>query len=266
METIKQFIIDYLNNHEYGQVSLIIDAILVLTCLIFVIIFYFKHVKTKLVVFSLITYVILITITLILKLTFTKYIIIISLAVIALLTVLYYSNYLKSTVKVNNTNKNSKYFLSSEETKNELIDTLIKTVAHLSTRKIGAIITIEKEKSLNVFIEKAVPLNAITTFELLDTIFHPNTALHDGAVIIRGNHIMCAGAFYNPSDKGDIPQQFGSRHRAAIGISEESDAFTMVVSEETGKISTTIDGTITPGVSLESLRISLENNIIVQTK
>ena len=75
---------------------------------------------------------------------------------------------------------------------------------------------------------------------------------------------MCASAFYPSSDKNDIPQQYGSRHRAAIGISEVTDAFTIVVSEETGQIATTIAGTITGNVSLDSLRMSLEQHIIVQ--
>ena len=79
--------------------------------------------------------------------------------------------------------------------KKKLINTLIKTIEHLSSRKIGAIITIEKEHNLNSFIDKAVKLDAIVSYELLNTIFFPNTALHDGAVIIRGNHIVCASAF-----------------------------------------------------------------------
>ena len=75
---------------------------------------------------------------------------------------------------------------------------------------------------------------------------------------------MCASAFYTPSDKSDIPQHYGSRHRAAIGISEDSDAFTLVVSEETGSISTTIGGTITSNLSSEALRQSLNQHIIVK--
>ena len=99
------------------------------------------------------------------------------------------------------------------------------------------VITKEKTQNLNTYIDKGVKLDAEVTVELLKTIFFPNTALHDGAVIIRGDRIMCAGTFYTPSDKPDIQSELGSRHRAAIGISEDSDAFTLVVSEETGRIS-----------------------------
>ena len=180
------------------------------------------------------------------------------------MSITYYVTVLRKVTKTTNQNKDSRNNTLTEATKEELIDVLVKTVAHFSSRKIGAIITIEQEKSLNNFINNAVILNAVTTYELLETIFHVNTSLHDGAVIIRGNHIACAGAFFNPSSKTDIPQQYGSRHRAAIGISEESDAFTIVVSEETGTISTTIDGTITSGISIDSLKNALEVNIKVE--
>ena len=118
--------------------------------------------------------------------------------------------------------------------------------------------------SLNTYIEKAPKLDSEITKELIDTIFMPGTALHDGAVIIRENRIMCAGAFYPTSETGSIPKTYGSRHRAAIGISEDSDAFTVIVSEESGRVSTTLGGTITQGLSEEALRLSLTNHIIIQ--
>ena len=160
--------------------------------------------------------------------------------------------------------KTPKSTLTDEDEKEKLIDTIIAAASYLSSRRIGAIITIEKTQNLNTYIEKGVKLDAEVTVELLKTIFFPNTALHDGAVIIRGNRIMCAGTFYTPSDKPDINSELGSRHRAAIGISEDSDAFTVIVSEESGKISTTLGGTITQGLSEEALRLSLTNHIIIQ--
>ena len=174
------------------------------------------------------------------------------------------ASHLKSIVNVNQKTKNNKNIGFNEEAKEELIETLIQTVEHLSARSIGAIITIEKEHSLNAYVDQAIRIDAVVSYELLNTIFFPNTALHDGAVIIRGNKIICASAYYPSCNKTDIPQSYGSRHRAAIGISEVSDAFTIVVSEETGKIATTIGGTITGGISLESLRASLTQHIIVK--
>ena len=129
--------------------------------------------------------------------------------------------------------RTTKSFASDEVAKEQLINTLVTTVDYLSKRSIGALITIEKEHSLNTYIEKAIRLESAISFELLSTIFLPGTPLHDGAVIIRGTTLMCAGAFLPSSDKADIPKNLGSRHRAAIGISEVSDAFTIVVSEET---------------------------------
>lgn len=160
--------------------------------------------------------------------------------------------------------KNSSRFVSSEDEKNRIIEVLLKTCEYFSQRKVGALITIEQENSLNTYIDKAVKLDAEITSELLKTIFFPNTALHDGAVIIRGNRIVCATAFYTPSDKADIERDLGSRHRAAIGISEDSDAFTIVVSEETGQISTTSRGTIERDKTADALRVALSQHIFVE--
>lgn len=162
--------------------------------------------------------------------------------------------------------KEKNQYITNPDDKEHLIDVLIRTAEILSTRQIGAIITIEKENKLNDYIQKSTVIDSLVSYELLESIFHPNTALHDGAVIIRGNRIECAGAFYPSSDKVDIPQHYGSRHRAAIGISEKCDAFTIVISEETGNIATTIAGTIVGNVTIDSLRTALENNILMGSK
>lgn len=245
-------------------ISFSVDIAITLIVLIFLFVLLCRHVKKKVLIFGLIGYVALFTCSYILNLLLLKIILYTSLIILTLMAIVYYVPDLRQILNNTARVKVSKQFLTNEETKEELINTLIKTVDHLSSRRVGAIITIEKEHSLNAYISKAVKLNSIVSFELLDTIFHPNTALHDGAVIIRGNQVMCASAFYPSSDKVDIPQQYGSRHRAAIGISEVTDAFTIVVSEETGQIATTIGGTITGNVSIDSLRLSLSQHIIVQ--
>ena len=127
---------------------------------------------------------------------------------------------------------------SSQSSKGAIID----AVYYLAERKIGAIITIEKHNSLDQYAEKAIQMNSDISKELLINIFEPNTPLHDGAVIIRGDKIRCAGAYYvlTQSESGD--KTMGSRHRAALGISEVSDALTIVCSEETGHISITTEG------------------------
>jgi len=115
------------------------------------------------------------------------------------------------------------------------IDALVLAVTELANTKTGALITIQRDISLQDYIDSGVLIDGNISYELLMTIFKPNTALHDGAVIIKGNKIACASTFYPPPSL-DVLQSFGSRHRAAIGISEITDSLTIVVSEETGKV------------------------------
>lgn len=138
---------------------------------------------------------------------------------------------------------------------------LIKSVDYLTGNKIGALISFEKTASLEEYIGSAYPINAKLNSELLTTIFFPNTPLHDGAVIIKGNKIICAGAYYPPTERLDIPKQLGSRHRAAIGISEVTDALTVVVSEQTGALSVAVDGYLDLDISKESLLLYLEKHL-----
>ena len=135
------------------------------------------------------------------------------------------------------------------------------SVDFLSKRQIGDIITIEREDNLNTFIDKAITINGEITAELLTSLFIEGTATHDGAVIIRKNRIMCAGAYYPSTDKFDVPKFLGTRHRAAIGISERYDAFTVVVSEETGNISATLDGVIHLELTLSRVEEMLDKYI-----
>ena len=114
-------------------------------------------------------------------------------------------------------------------------------VISLSNARIGAIITFEKNTSLKDIMKNGVPVHAPVTSELLLTIFYPGTRLHDGAIVIHGNEIVAASVFFTPTTK-PFAGKYGSRHRAAIGISEISDAITVVVSEETGRISFAVNG------------------------
>ena len=138
---------------------------------------------------------------------------------------------------------------------------LIKSIDHLSGKQIGALISFEKNYSMDEYISSAFKVNAPLNNELLSSIFYPNTPLHDGAVIIRKNIIVCAGAYYPPTERLDIPKHLGSRHRAAIGISELSDSLTIVVSEQTGNISVAVDGYLDLDISKESLLLYLEKHL-----
>lgn len=132
--------------------------------------------------------------------------------------------------------------LSSNE-KERLIDELITATANLSASKTGAIISIEQTHSLTDYIETGIRMNSVITAELLCSIFVTSTPLHDGAVIIQGDKLACASAYFPPTNS-ELPSKYGARHRAAIGISEITDAITIVVSEETGRVSVTYQGKI----------------------
>lgn len=245
--------------------ALIIGLVLFVLIFLILTILLYKKFKRKIIILVSLAYFILGIVAALFELEVLKVALLSVTAFVCVVFTFLSSHDLKSArAHINTSVKTQKSGVTDVNEKEQLINTLVSAVEYLSSRRIGAIITIEKIDVLNAFIDKAVKLDALVTVELLKTIFFPNTALHDGAVIIRGNRIACAGAFYTPSDKPDIQSELGSRHRAAIGISEDSDAFTLVVSEETGKVSTTIGGTITQGISEEALRLSLENHILIQ--
>ncbi|MCO6541997.1 MAG: diadenylate cyclase CdaA [Lactobacillus sp.] len=117
-----------------------------------------------------------------------------------------------------------------------LINALDKAIEYMSKRRIGALITIQMDTGLEDYVETGIKLNADVTGELLINVFIPNTPLHDGAVIINKNKIEVAAAYLPLSESNAIPKKLGTRHRAAVGISEVTDALTVVVSEETGGV------------------------------
>lgn len=261
-----QNLIERFKNYIAGTSTLqfVIEGIIVVGLIVLLFLFLLKYTNKKWLFISLIFFVVLFALIIIFDLRFLyssyPYILIIYL----FLWIAFYVPNIRTFFENLTKPKNTKNFVNNEEAQKKLIDTLIKTCQHLSERQVGAIITIEKEDSLNTFIEKGTKLDSEVTVELLETIFMPGTALHDGAVIIREDRIMCAGTFYPTSETTTIEKTLGSRHRAALGISEVCDAFTIVVSEETGHISVTFDGTLTRNVALDGLKVLLKQHIIVK--
>lgn len=153
--------------------------------------------------------------------------------------------------------------LSGNE-KEKLVDNIVTAVRLLSADQTGALISIEKSHPLDDFIATGTHLNSDVTAELLTSIFVTSTPLHDGAVIIQGDKIACASAYFPPTT-ADIPSRYGSRHRAAIGISEITDAITIVVSEETGNVSIAEGGKLI-AVNEQQLRKYLTHIIVGQTE
>jgi len=146
--------------------------------------------------------------------------------------------------------KQNEFMIGSVNTKNQILD----AVMFLSKEKIGALITIEKHNSLEQYAERAVTINSKVSKELIINIFAPRTPLHDGALIIRGDQILCAGAYYVLSDNEKVDNSMGSRHRAGLGISEITDSLTIIVSEETGNISIAVEGILVKGNDREKVQ------------
>ncbi len=135
-----------------------------------------------------------------------------------------------------------------------VIEELVSAMQYLSRNKIGALIAIERRVGLRGIVEQGTRLDAEVTKQLLDTIFWPGSALHDMGVVIQGDRIIAAGVQFPLSDGENLPQELGSRHRAAIGLSQETDALILIVSEETGTISTAERGELNRGLTADDLR------------
>ncbi|MBI3830658.1 MAG: TIGR00159 family protein [Planctomycetes bacterium] len=137
------------------------------------------------------------------------------------------------------------------------IDEVVDAVSDMSGNKVGALIAIQRTVSLEPYVEGGTRMNAEITKELLLSIFYPGTALHDGGVVIQGNRVAAAGCLFQLSENPELSKTLGTRHRAGLGLSEENDAVTVVVSEETGKISVCVDGKLTTGMTPDTLRKTL---------
>lgn len=137
------------------------------------------------------------------------------------------------------------------------VDAIVNAAEVLSSKRIGALLAIEGRQTLRMYEEGAKPVDALVTTELLVSIFTPGGPLHDGAVILRGNRVVVANAFLPLTTTPDPKLAHGTRHRAAIGISEESDAFVLVVSEENGAIGVTVDGVLREHLDRDQLRAML---------
>ena len=139
----------------------------------------------------------------------------------------------------------------------KMVSEIVGAVEYLKKNRIGALIIIERDYSLREYIERAKKIYAEITSDLLISIFFPNNPLHDGGVIIQGDKITCAGAVFPTSVDARIGKRLGTRHRAAIGISEESDCISLIVSEETGRVSMAINGDLSYNLTLDDVRIIL---------
>ena len=156
-------------------------------------------------------------------------------------------------------------FYSAHEQR-ENIEVIVQTVERLADVRIGALIALEQSIQLHEATESGIEVDCVATPEMLETIFFPNNAIHDGGIIIKGDRIAYAACIFPLTRRQDLNKSLGTRHRAAIGLSEETDAVIVVVSEETGMISYAHKGELVRGLSVEALRAFLSGVILQPAK
>jgi uncharacterized protein (TIGR00159 family) len=153
-------------------------------------------------------------------------------------------------------------FLAKVESAEDSIEELVVAAGMLAAQRVGAIIAIERQIGLRNYIEGGIPLDSVLTYDLLVSIFQLKAPLHDGAVIVQDDRVAAAACFLPLTVNPKLSKELGSRHRAAIGLTEENDAIAIVVSEETGSISVVVDGQIERGLSTDALRARLRALIL----
>jgi diadenylate cyclase len=155
-------------------------------------------------------------------------------------------------------------YFNRQEAADETIEELVVAATVLSAHKTGAIMAIEREIGLRNYIESGIPVDATLTYDLLVTIFQTGSPLHDGAVIIQEARIAAAACFLPLTVNPRVSRELGTRHRAAIGLTEEGDAVAIVVSEETGQIGLALDGHIERGLTADQLRARLRSLVTLR--
>ena len=145
----------------------------------------------------------------------------------------------------------------SVDERERLVFEIVSAVDALRKSRIGALIVIERDNSLNDYISKAQPIYAAISSKLLQSIFFPNNPLHDGGVIIQGDQITCARAVFPTSENIKVSKRLGTRHRAALGIAETTDCISLIVSEETGRLSIAINGELRYNLTIDEVKVTL---------
>jgi len=157
-------------------------------------------------------------------------------------------------------------FFTTAREQRENIEVIVQTVERLADVRIGALIAIEQAIQLQEVVESGIVVDCEATPEMLECIFFPNNAIHDGGVIIRGDRIAYAACIFPLTQRQDLNKTLGTRHRAGIGLSEETDAVIVIVSEENGSISYAYKGNLVRGLSIEELRAFLTSIFVPRAK
>lgn len=155
-------------------------------------------------------------------------------------------------------------YLARQKAADETIEEVVVAATMLAAQKIGAIVAIEREIGMRNYIESGIPLDAMLTYDLLVTIFQPGSPLHDGAAILQDNRVAAAACFLPLTVNPRVSRELGTRHRAAIGLTEENDAVAVVVSEETGQISLALEGRIERDLTPDALRNRMRSLVMLR--
>ncbi len=240
------------------SIPLIIDLVISVGIAVFLIIMSHYLAKRRQITIIAVAFIFAIIAANVFKLTSTAMLLQVAFLCFASSLLIIYSRNLRELFLISKGNRN----LANEavDEKENLICQILEAVYTLSATKTGALITFEKNDSLENYIRAGERVDAPVTSRLIRTIFTPGTPFHDGAIIIKGNIICAAAVFYTPTTRA-LTGKYGARHRAAMGISEACDALTVVVSEETGRISITQAGEIY-GVSRENFEKHLRDRLL----
>ncbi len=153
-------------------------------------------------------------------------------------------------------------YFAKPESAEESIEEIVVAASLLSAHRTGALVAIERQIGLRTYIEGGIPLDAVLTYDLLVSIFQPSSPLHDGAVIVQDDRVAAAACFLPLTVNPKLSKELGSRHRAAIGLTEENDSVAIVVSEETGSVSIVAEGQIERGLDADTLRARLRSLVL----
>ena len=255
-----------LQENPFELITLILDIAIV----IFLVYMFFKAVKGSRawqLIKGIVLFIIVTWISGLLNLKILNWILtgIMNLGVVAIIVI--FQPELRRGLEQLGTNKFTKFFGIDKDISTKTKEDMYKIViaaTELSKAKTGALIVIERDIKIQDIIAGGIPMNADVSPQLLVNIFEPKTPLHDGAVVISGNKIAAAACVLPLADDKDIAKELGTRHRAAIGISKESDSIVVVVSEETGKISVAKDGTLIADLREDVLKKILISNVVTK--
>lgn len=254
-----------LGNSPLNVIAFIIDITVVIV-LIYYFIKFAKETKVWQLIKGIVFLIIITFLSGLFQLKILNYLLtsVMTYGVIALL-IIFQPELRRGLEKLGTTNTFSKLFGMEKTLQDQTKENIYKIIIaaeELSKTKTGALIVFERDIKLQDIIETGIPMDSIISPQVLVNIFVPNTPLHDGAVVIRNNKIAAAACILPLADDKDIAKNLGTRHRSAIGISKESDAIVVVVSEETGKISIAKDGTLIADVSEDALKRILKKQLI----